>query len=292
MVLTHPDFTVLRPAGLSPWITDAMWWFWLRLQELEPTSQLGGIAAAKRGFHSSGQYNLNNYPGDYSIRDPANRRGAWRTTCAALDWTFPEAHQRDYRRIAFYMQRLLASARDPNDPRLDVLFEFFGQADTDDHVEGWNEYQDRDATSDPSHWFHIHFSALREYCDNFWAMWQILTVLMGWTVAQWRASLPGATPQHPEEEDDMGVLYHAIDDQGTQITVDDKVLFAYLAGGHCRVAYAPVQTLANKIAAPPAAPGKGTGNSSGLTKAEWNGLMTWMGVEGNRFDDAGIFHGA
>jgi hypothetical protein len=209
MVLTHPDFTVERPPGLSSWITDAMWWFWLRLQELEPTSQLGGIAAVKRGFHSTGQYNLDNYPNDYSIRDAVNRSGPWwRTKSSALDWTFPEAHQRNYVRIAHYMQMLLASARDPNDPRLDtVLFGFFGQADNDTHVEGWNEYHEFDQTSDISHWFHIHFDVLRSKCGDFWAMWNLLTVLMGWTVAQWRASLPGATPT-PQEEDDMNSLVY------------------------------------------------------------------------------------
>lgn len=215
MVLAYPDFTVVRPPGLSDWITDAMWWFWLRLQELEPTSQLGGIAAAKRGFHSTGNYNLANYPNDYSIREAVNRQGPWwRTKSSALDWTFPEAHQRDYARIAKYMQRLLASARDPNDPRLDVLYEFFGQADNDDHVEGWNEYQDRDATSDISHWFHIHFSVLRLFCGDFWAMWQVLTVLMGWTVAQWRASLPGATTPNPSGRKEPTMYYFCTDVDG------------------------------------------------------------------------------
>lgn len=196
MVLTHPDFTVVRPPGLSTWITDALWWFWLRLQELEPTSELGGIAASKRGFHSSGQYNLDNYPNDYSIRDAVNRQGPlWKTKSSALDWTFPEAHQKNYARIAKYMQRLLVSARDPNDPRLDVLYEFFGQADSDSDVEGWNEFRDAAASSDPSHLFHVHFSLLRLFCGDFWAMWGVLTVLMGWPVAQWRASLS------PLEED-------------------------------------------------------------------------------------------
>lgn len=100
---------------------------------------------------------------------------------------------------------------------------------------------------------------------------------------------PTPTPQ-TEEEDDMGVLYHAIDDNGTQILVDDRAVFAWVSGGQCRVAVGPSQTLANKVAAPPAAPDKGTGNSSGLSKAEWNELMVWMGVPGNRFDEAGIFH--
>lgn len=198
MVLTYPDFTVNR-AGVAAEITDAEWWLWLRLHELEPTSQLGGILAWKSGFHSTGDYNRKHHPGNYSIRDAPNKTGPWwQWKSSALDWTFPEAHRGDYSRIAKYMQRLIASAKNPNDPRLDlVLYEFFGQADTDLQVEGYNEYQERDASSDPSHLFHIHFSILRSACGDFWAMWALLTVIMGWTVAQWRASLPGGSQPAP-----------------------------------------------------------------------------------------------
>jgi hypothetical protein len=99
---------------------------------------------------------------------------------------------------------------------------------------------------------------------------------------------PLPTPQ--QEDEDMATLYHVIDDNGTPINTDDMAIFAYLGGGICRVAAGPVQTLANKVARPPSAPDKGTGDSSPLTKAEWNDLMEWMGVPGNRFDDQGIFH--
>jgi hypothetical protein len=197
MVLTHPDFTVVRPAGLAEQITDAEWWFWLRLRELEPTSQLGGILAWKSGFHSTGEYNRKNHPGNYSIRDEPNRTGPWwQWKASAVDWTFPEAHQGNYERISRYTRRLLASAKDSNDPRLDlILYEFFGQADNDRVVEGFNEWKESDATSDISHLFHLHFSVLRKACADFWAFWALLTVLMGWSVAQWRASLPGGGSQ-------------------------------------------------------------------------------------------------
>jgi len=199
MVLTHPDFTVVRPASLAVEITDAEWWLWLRLHELEPTSQLGGILAWKSGFHSTGDYNQKKHPGNYSVRDAPNRTGPlWQWKASALDWTFPEAHKGNYTRIARYTSRLIASGKDTNDPRLDlVLYEAFGQADTDVQVEGWNEFRDVAASSDPSHLFHIHFSFLRSKCGDFWAMWALLTVLMGWTVAQWRASLPGAQQPAP-----------------------------------------------------------------------------------------------
>lgn len=214
MVLTHPDFAVDRPADLAKEITDAEWWIWCRLHELESTSELGGILAWKSGFHSTGQYNIDNYPGNYSYRDPPNKTGPWwKTHASALDWTFPEAHSGNYSRISKYMQRLLASARDAADPRLDlVLYEFYGQADQDSYVEGWNEYRDQDATSEPSHLFHIHFSFLRVACGDFWAMWALLTVLMGWTVAQWRASLTttsadGEVETEQEGEGEMLITY-------------------------------------------------------------------------------------
>lgn len=191
MVLSRPDFTVVRPSGLADAITDAEWWLWERLHELEQTSELGGILAWKRGFHSTGKYNEQNFPGDYSIRDAINRTGPWwYLKCSALDWTFPEAHGGNYARIQRYSARLDRSSRDADDPRLDlVLFEWYGQADFDTGVEGWNELRDEFASSDPSHLFHIHFSFLRNKCGDFWGMWALLTVLMGWSVAQWRASL-------------------------------------------------------------------------------------------------------
>lgn len=95
---------------------------------------------------------------------------------------------------------------------------------------------------------------------------------------------PAPPPSTPHEEDDMGVMFHAIDDQGTQITSDDAAVFAHLAGGVLKVTDYPVpQTLANKVAVPPNAPDKGTGNSSPLTKAEWNAFMDWFDVVGHRF---------
>jgi hypothetical protein len=90
-------------------------------------------------------------------------------------------------------------------------------------------------------------------------------------------------PQSFAEEEEM-ILYHAIDDQGTQITSDDNAVFCIVGSGGCFVADGPIlQTLANKLAQPPAAPDKGLGNSSGLTKAEWNQLMDMFDVDGHRF---------
>lgn len=190
MTLLYPDFTLDRP-NPSTKITDAMWWLWLRLDELEPTTELGGIYANKAHFHNTGKANLQNWPTSYSIRDLPNRSGPWWMDYAsAIDWTFPEAHNGNYTRIAKYSKRLYDSMRNPSDPRLDkYVYQFFGQTDTDKTVEGWNEYREEASSSDSSHLWHIHLEILRLFCGDYWAMWAILTVLMGWTVAQWQASL-------------------------------------------------------------------------------------------------------
>ncbi|HEX7040598.1 MAG TPA: hypothetical protein VF202_10815, partial [Trueperaceae bacterium] len=138
MVLTRPDFRLDTPNKLSH-VTDAEWWMWLRLNELEPTTKLGGIYANKSGFHNTGNANEARWPGNYSIRINRNRRGPWwRNYASALDWTFPDAQRGDYKRISKYTSRLMKSALDANDPRLDmILFEFYGQSDTDKQVEGY-----------------------------------------------------------------------------------------------------------------------------------------------------------
>lgn len=94
---------------------------------------------------------------------------------------------------------------------------------------------------------------------------------------------PAPVPTPTQKEDTM-ILYHAIDDQGTTIGTDDEAIFAIVGGGGCFVADRQIpQTLANKLAIPPNATDKGMGNSSPLTKAEWNALMDMFDVVGHRF---------
>jgi hypothetical protein len=188
VVLTRPDFKLSAP-NPNPLVTDAEWWLWLRLHELEPSSQLGGIYAAKPGFHNRGD-RVN----DYSTRDRANQSGPGMTHASALDWTFPSAQRGDFSRINLYTKRLVASSLDSKDPRLDlVLFEFFGQADSDRHVEGRDLLHDQDSTADDTHLWHLHFSFLRSRCADFHGMWALLTVLMKWDVTRWRGSVPVAS---------------------------------------------------------------------------------------------------
>lgn len=198
--LTQPVFRLDTPNPNPSEITDAEWWLWLHLEALHPPGKLGGILAKKKGYHATGQYNLDHYPTNYSIRDAPDRTGPWwKSKASALDWTFPTAQAGDFTQIDKYTSRLMKSALDQADPRLDmVLVEFYGQADNDRAVEGYDERDEHAATSDPSHLWHIHLSFIRSECGDFWGMWALLTVLMGWTVAQWRASLPGTPKPAPK----------------------------------------------------------------------------------------------
>ncbi len=204
MTLTKPDFALVdykgnkSPNPAPSEYPDPLWWFWLRLQEMERKTKLGGIAAKKKGFHSSGKWNKKNYPTNYSIRDKINQSGPGWEMSSALDWTFPTAQAGDFDLIAVYTKRLWKSAHDPNDPRLDlILFEFYGQMDDDRHVEGYNEYKEEEVTSDSSHLWHLHLSFIRKYIGQYWRFWALLTVLMGWSVQHWRESLPHTDTNSP-----------------------------------------------------------------------------------------------
>ena len=163
-------------------ITDAMWWLWEQLQALEPTTRLGGIFAAKPGYHNC-RSNLPSY--DYSVTDKPPDGGGPGSAAGAIDWTFPDAQGGNYTRIAKYTKRLFASARDPNDPRLNGWREFYGQADSDSYVEGWDIRYNRAATSDSSHLWHIHISENRDMSTSKPNKEALLSVLKGESVDDW-----------------------------------------------------------------------------------------------------------
>lgn len=180
-------------------ITDAMWWLWEQLHALEPTSQLGGIYANKSGYHNTRAANDANWSGNYSARD-AEDRGGPADKAAALDWTFPEAQHGDCARIMRYTQRLMASALDKGDPRLDGWREFYGNTNGDGYVDGYDTRYLRPASSDSSHLWHIHLSEDRDKVGSLFNKRAMLSVLKGETVAAWRAAeeiptpTPGPTP--------------------------------------------------------------------------------------------------
>lgn len=203
-ILMTPDFRLPMPNVRASNTTDAVWWLRCHLLALEPTSRDGGTYADKPGFHNKGKQ-VKDYgpykPGtDYSIRQAINRDGPWwRDYSSAFDWTFTTAQSGNYALIALYTKRLVDVALDPNDPRLDCLYEFYGQADWDRVVEGWNEWEERAVSSDLSHLWHIHLSFLRKFCGDFWAMWAIYTVLAGLSKEHWLSTIgaPVETPPPP-----------------------------------------------------------------------------------------------
>lgn len=188
------------PANPNPSrVPDNLWWLWLRLRELEPSSQLGGIYASKSGYHGTRNENRSRWPGNYSIRE-AEDQGGPGDKAAALDWTFPNAQRGDYSTISKFTKRLLASGQDRNDPRLDGLREFYGQADSDRAVEGWDCRHLVAVTSDPTHLWHLHFSFDRDKVASAAGrkvMENLLSVLSGETLASWRQRTGAAGPSAP-----------------------------------------------------------------------------------------------
>jgi hypothetical protein len=173
------------PYGANPNptnISDEMWWLWQQLQALEPSSKLGGIFANKPGYHNC-RSNLPSY--DYSVCDNPPDQGGPSNKAAAIDWTFPDAQAGNYTTIAKYTNRLLASAKDLNDPRLNGWREFYGNADDDSYVEGWDCRYYCAATSDSSHLWHLHISENRDMTTNKANKEALLSVLKGETTAQW-----------------------------------------------------------------------------------------------------------
>lgn len=167
-------------------ITDAMWYFWTEFKKIEPTVQLGGIYANKPGYHNTRAANSST---NYSVILPPDKLGP-SDKAAAIDLTFPDAQAGNYSTIARYSSRLLKSGQDPNDNRGNYLREFYGNADFDNSVEGWDFYYARSATSDTSHLWHIHISFLRKYVTSLTAMDSVLSILRG-------------DPAQSQEEGDM-----------------------------------------------------------------------------------------
>lgn len=218
MILTKPDFKLPKPNPRTSNTTNPVWWLVCYLLAAESSTRDAGTYANKPGFHNKGSQvrdaGVGSRSTDYSIRDAVNRTGPyWKTHSSAFDWTFTTAQAGSFTLIAKYCQRLMKSNLDAKDPRLDlILFEWYGQADSDRTVEGYDELHERPVSSDPSHLWHIHFSFLRSRIGDFWNMWALYTVLIGWSVAQWRASLPSAptVPTPPKPPAPSGLPVYAL----------------------------------------------------------------------------------
>lgn len=163
-------------------ITAAQWWLWGELFRLEPGSELGGFYAFKSGYHSSRNDNQQNWPDDYSIEDPEDLGGP-ADKSAAIDWTFPDAQAGNHETINKYSSRLLASGEDENDSRLDGWREFYGQADKQSDIEGWDYRYAGPVSSDSSHDWHIHLSEDRDKVEDYENKKKLLDVL---TAGAWK----------------------------------------------------------------------------------------------------------
>lgn len=184
---TYPDFTQVSTVD-NNYVTPAQNWLMDMLLALDPKGRNGGQYADKPGYHNTRRANRLKWPGNYSVRDAVDLAGPDDKT-AAFDWTFIDAQAGDYRTFNRFMGRIIASADDPDDPRLNGWREFYGQADSDLQVEGRDTRYFTAATSDPSHLWHLHGSEDRDKVESYWNKWALLTVLMGWTTEQWQRSL-------------------------------------------------------------------------------------------------------
>lgn len=195
-----PSFDLPKPNPNPSRMTDALWWLVCMRELLEPSSENGGTYAPKPGSHNAGE-NLPDFGEgdprtDHSIRHAWNRSGPWwKTKTAAHDWTFPEAQHGNYSNINKYTKRMINAMRDPNDLRPDkTVFYVLGNTDGDVQTEGYNEIKNGAETSgDDSHAWHEHDSFFRNIIGDFWAMWKVLTIDMGWIYAEWQRSV--APPQ-------------------------------------------------------------------------------------------------
>lgn len=108
---------------------------------------------------------------NYSVVLPEDKGGssAW---ASAVDMSMrPE-------QMALVTGRLLASAKDVTDSRLNYCREFYGTLNGRDVV-GWDTYYGTPATSDDSHLWHVHISFLRKFANDPAAMAAVLSVITG-----------------------------------------------------------------------------------------------------------------
>lgn len=165
-------------------VDQSMFWLRNQLHALEPDdSEDGGIYANKSGYHNTRKANS---PKNYSVRDAIDQAGP-SDKAAGIDWTFHSAQRGNYATIALYCQRLLTASR-ARDPRLAGWREWYGQADSDSAVEGWDLRYRRAVSSDRSHLWHIHFSEVRAFTASEINKSALRSVLSGETLDTYLAT--------------------------------------------------------------------------------------------------------
>ena len=189
-------------------ITAAIWDLWTWFDQLEPTVALGGIFAAKGGYHDI----RNGHSGDYSVAEVSTDREGPGDKASALDLTMSaEAMRR-------YTTRLDGACR-RRDERLfiggqAVLREFIGTKDSRSvycyvlvggRARGLSADSSPDYGRDSSHLWHIHLSIIRKFAASGDAADRIYSILAGESLSAWKARRGvTSTPTVPqEEEEDM-----------------------------------------------------------------------------------------
>ncbi|ADD44832.1 hypothetical protein Snas_5197 [Stackebrandtia nassauensis DSM 44728] len=156
---------------MAEYAPEALKWLAREIIKAIPSAELSGIVgdpAHTYGYHRC----RNKLPSsDYSVQTKPDREGDG-DAASALDMKFNAEWMKKITR------RLLDSAKDQNDPRLNYMREFFGTLDGK-KVTGWDTYYGKPVTSDDSHLWHIHMSILRKYCTSKDKMANILSVIKG-----------------------------------------------------------------------------------------------------------------
>jgi hypothetical protein len=213
----RPDFAAMR-APENEYVTRAQRWFADQLLDLEPGSEdvdAGGYSH-KPGYHDTVTHNdaRSGVGGDYSARDPEDRRGPLNRT-RARDWTFRDAQAGDFRDLAKYGDRLLAAYR-ANDPRLAGWREYLGRVSVAVTVSGVStrrvgiDFRHRYLRiPDSSHDWHGHFSEDTEQVESFWNKWALLTIMADWSVADWQQSIE-EDEMTPEQAKQLAELHKAL----------------------------------------------------------------------------------
>jgi hypothetical protein len=223
-------------------VTDAYTYLKNELLKLSPGSQWGGDFANKPGYHNC-RSNLPSY--DYSVTDKPPDGGGSSTVAGAIDWTFPDAQAGNYATIAKFTKRLMTSAKDPNDPRLNGFREFYGNLNDGGPVDGYDTRYGYPVTSDSSHYWHIHISEDRDKTASYENKDNLLSVLRGESVDEWGGDMPSA------EEVAKAVWNYNIASSGTYSgkgalwTVYNRT--GYLANTFAPATDANLKTINNKL---------------------------------------------
>ena len=186
-------------------ISAAIWRLWSDFDRLEPSALLGGVYAAKPGYHN---YRYALPSSDYSVGDVSGDRRGSGNMASAIDLSLSDSAMRKY------TGRLDSAARgrDPRlySPRGPVLREFIGTKDNRSVycyvlVGGRPLGVGADAGSDPgrdeTHLWHIHLSIIRQFCEDWSALDGVLSVLRGESLAAWqgRSEYNEMTPQQAQQ---------------------------------------------------------------------------------------------